>query len=245
MPRFFCKNINREINERFHIDAQDSHHITKVLRMQVGNIITVCDTNKTDYECEITSLGENVEVQIISKAVNKTEPNLKITLYQALPKADKLEFIIQKAVELGVTEIVPIQTKFCVAKADEKTFEKKLVRYNKIAFEAAKQCSRGIIPTVSHIISFEQAINNALSESGKDNCICYYEGGGKTTHSIIKPDITNISFFIGSEGGFSETEIELVKKSGINTGTLGKLILRCETAPIVALTLILNATENM
>lgn len=238
MPRFFSNQISQDTAV---IQGEDAKHISKVLRMRVGDTLTINDMNGMDYECEILSLGDEVLLSILSKNKNETEPSVEITLYQALPKSDKMEFIIQKAVELGVTRIVPMQSKFCVVKLDEKSFEKKLVRYNKIALEAAKQSGRGIIPIVENILTFENAILQ-----GKDECcILYYEHGGKKTSEIVQTQISKVNIYIGSEGGFSEQEVSYAIQNGVMIGTLGKLILRCETAPIVATSLILNATNNM
>jgi len=204
-------------------------------------IVVINDKQGTDYECNISSIDDMVELEILSSKPNETEPSVLITLYQALPKADKLEFIIQKAVELGVTRIVPMLSKYCVSRMDENSFEKKLTRYNKIAFEAAKQSGRGIIPQVTNILNFEQAINKC-----EDGCsILYYEHGGNRTNDIIDTNVNKVNIYIGSEGGFSEKEVSYAVEKGVHIGTLGKLILRCETAPIAALTLVLNSTNNM
>ncbi|WMJ22190.1 RsmE family RNA methyltransferase [Paludicola sp. MB14-C6] len=238
MPRFFSNQI---ASNQIIITGEDAKHITKVLRMKMGEAITVNDKAGTDYECEIAEIGEQVILNVLTKHKNETEPNVEIVLYQALPKSDKLDFIVQKAVELGVTKIVPMTTKFCIAKADEKSFEKKLIRYNKIVFEAAKQSGRGIIPLVENILSFEQAI-----QQGKDECsILYYEHGGEPTACIVNSNTSKVNIYVGSEGGFSEQEVIYAKEHGIRLGTLGKLILRCETAPIVGLSLVLNATNHM
>ncbi len=238
MPRFFSNQIS---SDTAIIQGEDAKHITKVLRMRVGDQLTLNDMDGIDYECEILSLGEEVALSILSKMKNETEPRVEITLYQAVPKSDKMEFIIQKAVELGITRIVPMQTKYCVAKFDEKSFEKKLIRYNKIALEAAKQSGRGIIPTVENILTFESSILQ-----GKDACsILYYEHGGQKTNEMVHNVCSKVNIYIGSEGGFSEEEVGFAIQNGVKIGTLGKLILRCETAPIVATSLILNATNHI
>jgi len=238
MPRFFCDNIN---DNRVYIGGEDAKHITKVLRLRVGDAVIVNDLNKIDHSCEIETLGEQVVLCIKESNPNKTEPKTQITLYQALPKGDKFEFIVQKAVELGATTIVPMMTRYCVVKANEQTFQKKLLRLQKIAFESAKQCGRGIIPNISNIITFEEAIQNGVGECS----VLYYEGGGITTNSVVSCDAKKVNIYIGSEGGFSEKEIDLAKQNKVEIGTLGSLILRCETAPIVAISLVLNATGHM
>lgn len=239
MPRFFCDKENIS-QDKIIITNEDAHHIERVLRMKVAEEITVCDKQDTDYYCKIADfLDGTVVLDIISAQKNQTEPTVKITLYQALPKSDKLEFIIQKAVELGVTTIVPMQSKFCVAKAD-KDFSKKLVRYNKIAFEAAKQSGRGIIPQVLDIISFDKAV-----KAEHKNKILFYEHGGKKTNELISADCDEVAIYIGSEGGFSEQEACFATENSILLASLGKLILRCETAAVVATAVVLNVTNNM
>ncbi len=238
MPRFFCDKIYE--NEA-HITGDDAKHISKVLRMREGENLTINDMQGFNYDCEVLELGEVIRLNIISKYKNETEPSVKITLYQCLPKGDKFDFIIQKAVELGVCRIVPVASKFCVAKADKATFDKKLLRYNKIALEAAKQSGRGIIPEVLSIITFRDAVLKAKDT----NSIIFYERGGERVCNLVDEDCKEVSMFVGSEGGFSEDEIQFALENGISTATLGKLILRCETAPIVGVTLVLNSTKNM
>lgn len=238
MPRFFCNNITDDI---ITITGDDAKHIAKVLRMRLGEAITVCDLTGTDYECVVESISDVITAKIISSSPNITEPNVEITLYQALPKGDKFEFIVQKAVELGVTKIVPVLSKYCVVKMKEQDFEKKRIRYQKIALEAAKQSGRGTIPQVERLCSFQQAVISCE----KQLSVLYYEHGGEKTNQLITSDSKQVNLFIGSEGGFSEEEIAFAVQHGIKIGTLGKLILRCETAPITAISLILNATGHM
>lgn len=242
MPRFFSNQIKDNL---IAITGEDARHIKKVLRMRVGDELTVTDMQGTDYLCRLTSMEEELLAEIISSKPNDTEPSAEITLYQALPKSDKLEFIVQKAVELGAVRIVPMSASFCVAKADRVSFAKKLDRYNKIAFEAAKQCGRGIIPVVENIISFEAAVKHT---SQNDCSIICYEGcadGGSRISSAVQSNAKKIGIFVGSEGGFDTQEVALAIENGVLPVGLGRLILRCETAPIVAITLVLSVTGNM
>ncbi len=240
MSRFFCDNI---ADNKIYIEGEDAKHISLALRMKLGDKLEVSDLNGTDYLCEIESItSKTVELRIISKHKNETEPNVKLTLYQALPKGDKLEFIIQKAVELGVTTIVPVLTKRCVSRPDEKSMAKKLIRYNKIAKEAAKQCGRGVIPEVKPMMSFEKATDSLASHK---TSVLFYEMGGERINSLIKKDDADIGIMIGSEGGFDESEVALTVAKGVKTATLGKRILRCETAPLSAVSIIMNITENI
>lgn len=238
MPRFFCENITE--NQAF-IEGEDAKHISKVLRCKAGDELTLCDTKGTDYLCRISELGETVVLDVLSSKPNETEPSVKITLYQALPKGDKLDFIVQKSTELGVFKIVPVMTEFCVAKADKTSFQKKQQRLNKIAREASKQSGRGIIPTVENIITFDEALK---SLSGGNSIFCYEQGGEKISKAIDR-DVKEVNVFVGSEGGFSKAEAEKLIQNGVSNVTLGRLILRCETAPIAAITLLLNATGDL
>jgi len=145
LPRFFIEDIN---SETAIISGADATHISKSLRMKVGEGITLCDMKGTDYFCEIQSIAEIVICRVVSTEKSKTEPSVKVTLYQAIPKLDKFEMIIQKAVELGVHEIVPVLTNRCISRPDSKTMGKKIERFSKISYEAAKQSGRGIIPHI-------------------------------------------------------------------------------------------------
>ena len=239
MPRFFSENRD---GDTIIISGNDARHIGKVLRMKTGETLTVSDMQGNDYECRIASIGEDtVSLDIIEKFGNQTEPDVKIKLYQAFPKGDKFDFIVQKSVEMGVTEIIPVLSARCVARPSERDFQKKRERYQRIALEAAKQCGRGIIPSVANIISLDKAIGQEFTGQR----IVFYEGGGETVASLLPDKPSEVSVFIGSEGGFDTTEIKKFQKTGIRCATLGRRILRCETASIAALTLVLNAAGEL
>ena len=239
MPRFFIPELNDQFTT---ITGESAHHISRSLRMQPGEMITLCDTKGFDYHCKIESVGEEVVVSIVEKQPSQTEPDIQVTLYQALPKGDKFEQIIQKSVELGVTEIVPVLTSRCISRPDQKSMAKKCIRYNKIALEAAKQSGKGIIPQVKDLMTFQQSIDGF---SAKEQGILFYECGGKRLPEIISNSMKKISVWIGSEGGFEPSEVELAKQKGIQIGSMGKRILRCETAPLCALSIIMYQTENI
>lgn len=239
MPRFFC--IDKE-NDTFYLDKEDSKHIKKSLRMIEGDSITICDKNGYDYECILDYEGENVVAKIISKKENDTEPSVKITLYQAMPKSDKFEMIVQKAVELGVSEIVPVMTNRCISRPDKKSMKKKIERYNKISLSASKQSGRGIVPLVKEMVSFKEAIEQMKKS---DMAIMFYENGGRNLKEFDYKDIKSISFIVGSEGGFDASEADYASKNDIILMGLGKRILRCETAPIAALSALMLLTDNM
>ena len=239
MPRFFCID---KVNDTFYLDKEDSKHIKKSLRMMEGDSITICDKNGYDYECILNYDGENVTAKIISKKENDTEPNVKITLYQAMPKSDKFEMIVQKAVELGVSEIVPVMTNRCISRPDKKSIKKKIERYNKISLSASKQSGRGRVPLVKEMVSFKEAVEQMKKS---DMAIMFYENGGKNLKSFNYEKIKSISFIVGSEGGFDASEADYASKNNIILMGLGKRILRCETAPIAALSALMLLTDNM
>ena len=163
MPRFFTENIDQNSGS---ITGEDAKHIARVLRMKNGQPLTVCDTKGYDYACIIEGITEEqIDLKVLSRSPSVTEPNVSVHLYQAMPKADKLELIIQKAVELGVNSITPVMTRRCVSRPDAKSMKKKLERYNRIALEAAKQSGRGIIPQVNPLLELDQALGQ-MQQSG-------------------------------------------------------------------------------
>lgn len=225
------------------ITGDDAKHISTVLRMKSGELVVLCDNRETDCLCEIVSADkELVELQVLDSRHNDAEPNIHITLYQCLPKSDKMDFIVQKAVELGAYKIVPVLSKRCVSRPDSKTAAKKILRWQKIAEEAAKQCGRGHIPEVGELTELRTALRN-FPES--DTGILLYECGGEKLGSIIPDGVKSIGIFVGSEGGFEEEEAALAASCGVKPGTLGARILRCETAPLAALSILMNLTGNI
>lgn len=239
MPRFFCEYFS----DNPIISGADGKHIARSLRMKVGEQLTVCDTKGTDYSCEIEKIvDDTVFLKILSQTENLSEPTVKVTLFQCIPKGDKLDYVVQKAVELGVTEIVPVLSSRCVSRPDGKTFSKKRERLQKIADEAAKQSGRGICPKIHNMISFSECCK-VLCDYQKS--IVFYELGGEPLTNLINNDLESFAVLIGSEGGFSQDEIEQATKSGAIAATLGKRILRTETAPIAALTGIMLLSGNL
>ncbi|MBP0979743.1 MAG: 16S rRNA (uracil(1498)-N(3))-methyltransferase [Oscillospiraceae bacterium] len=237
MPRFFSDLIFNDIIE---ITGNDARHIYKVLRMSVGESLVVCDLKNYDYDCEIKSISsDKVILKIKKKFLSTTEPKIKINLFQGVPKSDKFEFITQKAVELGVSQITPVIMNRCISVIDEKNKKKKLERYNRIAFEAAKQSNRSKLPVVNNFVSFVEAINKIKNSESDLNLLFYEKSDIKLEPVIsnIKPKTINI--MIGPEGGFEDFEIEIAKLAKINIVSMGKRILRCETAPIFALSVLM------
>jgi len=240
MPKFFTEKITDNVAM---ITGEDAAHIARVLRMRVGEPLTVCDLKGTDYECEITFVNiAEVTLNIISSRPSVAEPTVRVTLFQGLPKADKMELIVQKCVELGVNAIVPVITTRCVSRPDEAALNRKVERWGKIAQEAAKQSGRGILPKVKAAISFETAVEQ-LSKS--INPIMFYENSTVSLKEILTRTSSEIGILIGPEGGFTKEEAEYAQRLGIQISSLGPRILRTETAPLCALSAIMFATGNL
>lgn len=224
------------------LDGEQARHIAKSLRMRVGDMLMVTDGAGTDYGCQITEITKDtVTLMINYQQASSSEPSVEVTIYQGVPKGTKLEDIIQKCVELGVTRIVPTLTSRCVSRPDEKSAQKKNARYQKIALEAAQQSGRGIVPEISPMMTLKQAI----AQDNADTKIVFYEGGGEPLKNIIKPDTKSVSIYIGSEGGFDKDEVDMIVENGATVATLGPRILRTQTAPVCALSCIMMLTDNM
>lgn len=224
------------------LNEEQSRHIAKALRMKVGDMLTLCAGNGKDYGCIIEStVGSGVTLSVCYEQVSNSEPSVKVTLYQGVPKGDKLEDIIQKCTELGVSKIQSVLTHRSVSRPNEKSAEKKLARYRKIALEAAQQSGRGIVPEIKPMTNLEKAVADDDSELK----ILFYEGGGAPLKSIVNENIKSVSVYIGPEGGFEESEVELIQQSGGVVTTLGKRILRTQTAPVAALSAIMLLTNNL
>ena len=247
MPRFFIRAeqiLEKDGEKIITIIGDDAHHISRSLRMAVGEKIDVCDMQKHLYECTLVSFNENTVVaKVINETISETEPKHKIKLYQALPKSDKMETIIQKSVECGACEIIPFVSSRCIVKVDKKDENKKLERWQKISESASKQSGRGIIVPVKNILSFEEMLKSISSDMFVILC---YEGEEKLTlKELLKSEKlnTDISLIVGCEGGFSIDEVKLIVDKGAKCVSLGKRILRCETAPTFALSCISYETE--
>lgn len=214
------------------ITGPDVNHIKNVLRKKVGTPLRISNREDKDYLCHITEIRDDEIILAIDSVDEKgTELTTEVVLYQALPKADKMEMVIQKNVELGVKRIVPVRMKRCVVRLDDKKSQAKVSRWQKIAEAAAKQSKRMIVPKISEVMDYEEALRDAAS---KDYFLFPYENeeGMTRTREIIdgmKPG-GSVSIFIGPEGGFDETEVELARKAGASIISLGKRILRTETA---------------
>ncbi|MBQ9859786.1 MAG: 16S rRNA (uracil(1498)-N(3))-methyltransferase [Clostridia bacterium] len=241
MPRFFVEPP-LAVGQTATIDGADARHIAGALRMTVGETLTLCDGQGTDYACTVAAVErESVSLTVDAAAPTLTEPTLAVTLYMGLPKGDKMELIIQKAVELGVTAVVPVATARSIVRLDQKDGAKKQQRWQKIAAEAAGQSGRGIIPTVEQPLSWKQA----LPRWEQENTLLCYEGGGAPIGQLVTPADTALSLVVGPEGGFDPAEVAAVTAVGGRIATLGKRILRCETAPLAALAVLMERSGNM
>ncbi len=246
MPRFF---VDPQFigPESITIEGENYNHIKNVLRLKKDDGIVVCNGIGTDYIGYIEDYGQGtVKVKISKTEQNKTEPPVCVTLYQGLPKADKMEYIIQKSVELGICRIVPVITGRTIVKLDGvKDAEKKTSRWQKIAYEAAKQSNRGVIPSVEVPVSFKEALSSL--KAGEFNLIPYENEREANLKSFLTGAAghKHISFFIGPEGGFTEEEVDMAKKAGVISVSLGPRILRTETAGISLLSIVMYELGDM
>lgn len=233
--------------DEIRITGSDVNHIKNVLRMEAGEHVVICDREGKDYYCELASLSKDEVIAKINQ-INDTESELpaKLYLFQGIPKKDKMELIIQKAVELGAYEVIPVSMKRCVAKIEDgKKEQKKLERWQGIAESAAKQSGRGIVPQIHSVMSFKEAV-----AYGKEleYCLVPYEQAKNiaTTVEQVKQACNgkSIGIFIGPEGGFDEKEIEQIEEAGFHAITLGKRILRTETAGLTILSILMYELEQ-
>lgn len=241
MPRFFVESL---AGDPIVIEGGDARHITLSLRMKQGEELILCDGKGTEAVCAVASLcPESVVLDVKERRASETEPKTRVTLYQALPKADKMEYIVQKAVELGVYRIVPVLTSRCISRPDEKTAAKKRERLCKIAAEAAKQSGRGIIPEVDGVLTFKNAVKE-MSTAGLP--IFFFEHASLPLRKYMeKYTGGDIAVMVGAEGGFSDEEAAFAEENGLLSASLGPRILRCETAPVAALAAIMYAAGEM
>lgn len=248
MYKFFVNGEQIGDNE-IEITNDDVNHIKNVLRLRIGDKIEICNiSNSENFLCKITKLdSEFVKCSILEKIESNSEANVYLHIFQGLPKADKMETIIEKCTEIGVSEITPVIMKRCVVKLDDKTSYKKNLRWQKIAEVAAKQSKRDKIPQVNLPIS----IKNIYEKIEKyDIVLVAYENEKKTNIKEVLEGLKpkqkiNIAVIIGPEGGIEEDEIEDLRNIGANVITLGKRILRTETAPIVISSVIMYEFNEM
>lgn len=242
MPRFFMAGTNI-LGGMAIMRGKDAEHV-HVLRMRPGEDMIICDGQGTDYKCRLVKADkEQVEAEVIEVVRCPAEPSVKVTILCALPKGDKTDYIIQKCVEAGAEEILFFSSARCIAKLGNE--EKKLERWQRIAEEAAKQSGRGIIPRAGWAGDLAGAFDVAVK---KDVGLFMYEAGEREALNTVleaNSTVATAAIITGPEGGFEPFEVDLAKIVGLHICSMGERILRCETAPVVALTAAMYATGNL
>ena len=235
MVRFFAQP-EELAGDSVILTGENAQH-AKVLRLKPGENVLLCDGDGHEGLCEVVST-EGWLLRIINRQASQSEPAVKVSVYMALPKADKLEHVIQKATELGAYEIITFPSARCVSRPDEKSLKKKLERWEKIAASAAEQSGRGRIPRVLVLGSFSQALSRAAQA---DKALLFYEHEEALTlkMALSSGGYSTVSLLTGPEGGLEESEVAQARESGLQVCTLGKRILRCETAPLCALSAVM------
>ena len=237
MTRFFV--AADELHSQFMTLTGDNAAHAKVLRLKPGEQVLVCDGNGQECLCTISDIdAERVSLVVDAQKESESEAAIRASVYMAFSKGDKLEHVIQKATELGAYEIVAFPSARCVSRPDDKSLKKKLERWQKIAASAAEQSGRGMIPQVVVLNSYDQAIKRAAEA---DLSILFYENERATTlkMALTENAFKTISFLTGPEGGLDSREVEMAKNAGLSVCTLGRRILRCETAPLCALSAVM------
>ena len=237
MVRFFVEP-EELVGETISLTGENAQH-AKVLRLKAGEAVLVCDGEGRECLCEVAEVSAGqLEVTVKERRASETEAAVQVSVYMAFPKADKLELVIQKATELGAYEIVAFPTGRCVSRPDDKSLKKKLERWQKIAASAAEQSGRGRIPRVLTLSSYKEALERAAKA---DKALMFYENEQAVTLKMALSDggYKTVSLLTGPEGGLEEKEVEQAREAGLQVCTLGKRILRCETAPLCALSAVM------
>lgn len=244
MPKFFVAGSNIGAGTVF-ISGSDAEHL-KVLRMKLGDRIIVCDGDGVDHHCRLTKLGAGAaEAEILESVACPAEPNVECTVLAGMPKGEKADLIVQKCTELGAARIVFFVCERCVSRPDGKSMDKKLQRWARIAEEAAKQSGRGKIPEVAAVMDIGEAFDIAVKT---EMPLFMYETGERITLREAmgqNPGFRTAAIITGPEGGFEPYEAELAGRLGIRICSMGERILRCETAPLAALTAVMYESGNM
>ena len=237
MVRFFVSP--EEMQTDFFVLTGDNAAHGKVLRLKNGEEVLVCDGQGSECVCVTSDVSPGqISLVVKKRQASASEAKVRVSIYMGFPKADKLEHVIQKATELGASEIVAFPTARCVSRPDEKSIQKKLDRWQKIAASAAEQSGRGLIPQVIVLDSYAQALKRAAEA---DLSILFYENERATTlrMALESRDYQTVSLLTGPEGGLEPKEVEQAKEAGLQICTLGSRILRCETAPLCALSAVM------
>lgn len=239
MPRFFMEHIDPSA-QFLVLEGENAAH-AKVLRLKNGEAVTVCDGSGTDYACTVSDVSDGrISLVVNSRDTASSEAPVRVSVYMGFAKSDKLEHVIRKATELGAYEIVAFPCNRCVSRPDDKSLVKKLERWQKIAASAAEQSRRGIIPQVRAVPSYAEALKLAAQT---DLPVLFYENEHAHTFraAIEEKPFTTAALITGPEGGFEETEVAQAEQAGVKICTLGSRILRCETAPLCALSALMYA----
>ena len=235
MTRFF---VDPDVFDRdtMVLSGENSQH-AKVLRLKEGEIVLVCDGQGQECVCRVSQTAPEIVLSVEDRRSSVSEPVVDVSVYVAFPKADKLEHVIQKATELGAREIVAFPSSRCVSRPDEKSLKKKLERWQKIALSAAQQSGRGRIPQVLVLNSFSAALSRAAQS---DRALLFYENeDAYTLKMALEGSYRTVSLMVGPEGGLEDAEVSQAQEAGLKICTLGKRILRCETAPLCALSAVM------
>ena len=239
MTRFFISPEELQLKQIL-LTGENANH-AKVLRLKAGEEVLVCDGCGNECVCVVVQIGaKDVELEVRHRMESQSEAAVRVSVYVAFPKADKLEHVIQKATELGAYEIVAFPSSRCVSRPDEKSLGKKVERWQKIAASAAEQSGRGRIPRVLTLPSYAAALERAAQA---EKAILFYENEQSTTlrMALEEGEAKTFSLLTGPEGGLDVKEVEQAEKAGLRICTLGKRILRCETAPLCALSAVMYA----
>ena len=236
MVRFFVAP-EEMVAQSITLTGENAQH-AKVLRLKAGEEVLLCDGAGLEALCRVEEMdAKTLTVSVLSRRESTTEPSVRVSVYMAFPKADKLEHVIQKATELGAYEIVAFPSARCISKPDEKSLVKKVERWQKIAASAAEQSGRGRIPQVLTLPSYKAALERA---TGADKALLFYENEHATTLKMaLAGEYHSVSLLTGPEGGLEESEVKQALDAGLQVCTLGSRILRCETAPLCALSAVM------
>lgn len=237
MTRFFV--TPEELSSSSPVLTGDNAKHAAVLRLKVGEQLLLCDGRGQECLCQVAS-ADGLQLQVLERRASLSEAAVRVSVYMAFPKGDKLEHVIQKATELGAVEIVAFPSSRCVSKPDEKSLKKKLERWQKIAASAAEQSGRGVIPSVSVLPSYAAALQRAALA---DKAMLFYENEHIVTlrQALESGTYQTVSLLTGPEGGLEEREVQQAQDAGLTVCTLGRRILRCETAPLCALSAVMYA----
>ena len=239
MVRFFVSA--GELQQKQAVLTGENAQHAKVLRLKAGEQVLLCDGEGNEAVCAVADFGKDFcRVDVLERRASASEAAVRVSVYMAFPKSDKLEHVIQKATELGAHEIVTFPSARCISKPDEKSLKKKLERWQKIAVSAAEQSGRGRIPQVLVLDSFSLALKRAAEA---DKALMFYEHEEATTlhMALSEGAFSTVSLLTGPEGGLEESEVEQARAAGLQVCTIGRRILRCETAPLCALSAVMYA----